>query len=575
MESESSKFWIARNLKIVDNRIHSSTFGRLVNLIPNTGQIYLHEVMELQRGHGYPVRVILLKPRQVGWSTWCEAEGFRYVNKTPLRTMLVVSADLKSTDFVFDMTKLFQAEMPANEKLPTLTSSRKEIRYRSPHASKIITQTAGQDILGRGGTVHYFHGSEVAKWPDAKEGLAAIFQMIPYIGETTVILESTAWGQEGAFYDLFWGAVENRRRNADTYAGYIPVFFPWFKFEEYKVKVPRGFKPTEEEIALKREFPVDDEQIFWRRLKLAELDNDLTFFKQEYPATALEAFQGSGNPVFTQKMIENQESKLSKEVRYAVFKGSASGVGVENVQRTLNCWQIRQLPQAGCEYALGTDTMEARLSDPQDRNSSLDYHGATVLNRNTGEYVALFHGQCSQKDLAEQILLAGYFYNNAWIAPEMPHGILVLDLLKESGYENIYSRQVHDEQIDVDDSENLGWRTTLVTRGWLVDSFIAALRDNSITIGFESILDEMRTFIRDKTGKPIHAPSKHDDLLFAAMITLQIHLRIPLKPLAYQFDYVGEEIEEKPERERNLSMSGVHDPGLEPEEQDDMEFAEY
>jgi hypothetical protein len=537
--------WIQRNLKIIDKN------GLLIGLNPNIGQLMLARMIYLQRQAGFPVRIILLKPRQVGWSTWCEAEGFYYINVNENRTALVVSADLDSTNMVFNMTKLYQDQMPLDLKRATKASTRKEIIFEAPHRSKFLTQTAGKDVLGRGGTVHFLHLSEVAFWPKAKEGLASILQMVPDKSETTVIWESTANGVGGAFYDNFQQAVD-RWRTTKSYQGYIPVFFPWYKFPEYQTTPPRGFKKEEEEIQIAREFKISDAQIFWRRLKIQELGGDEALFRQEYPATHIEAFQTSGNPVFTAKMLHFQKAFL-QPARNAVFNTDE----IENVQRSFNCWKIVNGPIESHQYCMGIDTMEGRLSDIQDPKSNLDCNAAVVLDRTTGQVAAAYHGRGNQKDFGYQCLWAAQCYNDAWVAPEIPHSMTLLNVFKEFGYNNIYNRQVHDQRISVQESENLGWRTDLITRHWLTDDFVVAMRDGSVKVQIKDILDEMETFIRDKNGKPVHQPGKHDDLLFALMIALQVHQRCPLTDMPYLDDYTGEGAEI--ERPRTLTRSGVID----------------
>ena len=539
--------WISDNLKIINKD------GVLVPLVANVGQIMLDNVVELQRSHGYPVRIILLKPRQVGWSTWSEALGFHYINTTSQRSALVVSADIDSTDFVFRMSKTFQSHINKGIRFKTSASSRKEIVYKDS-GSRFITQTAGKDVLGRGGTVHFFHGSEVAFWPHAKEGLAALFQMIPNTPETTVILESTANGVGGAFYDLFFQAVD-RFRETGSYHGYIPVFFPWYKFTDYSTLVPKGFRCTEEERELKGQFGMDDGQLFWRRLKIEELGGDESLFKQEYPATALEAFQVAGNPVFSNSIMSRERGRSARNPRFCILEED----GPEDVERIFNCWQIAYLPVEGHEYTIGIDTQESTLSDQSDPKSRLDRHGVAVFDRNEGRYVAIYWGQGPQHDLGVQCLRAAKMYNNAWVGPEVPHGMEVLKMFREEGYQYIYQRQTKDEQYDTSDTDNLGWRTTLITRRWLVESLKTAMIEGSVRIVFKDILDEMDTFCYDKSGKPVHRPGKHDDLLFGAMIALQIHLRMPLNPQPYANDVTGEEYKEV--SMGDLAMIGAIDPG--------------
>jgi hypothetical protein len=115
---------------------------------------------------------------------------------------------------------------------------------------------------------------------------------------TEVILESTAHGV-GNFFHQMW-------RDAETGANdYIAVFVPWFWQEEYRKVVDAGpgsgsgagFILTAEERDYATLYGLDDEQMAWRRSKIAEL-KDLSLFAQEYPATAAEAFQMSGHDSF-------------------------------------------------------------------------------------------------------------------------------------------------------------------------------------------------------------------------------------------------------------------------------------
>jgi hypothetical protein len=508
--------WIGENLRIQDKE------GRLIALWANEGQLMLHASMNLQRARNLPVRIILLKPRQVGWTTWTAAEGFCDAYFKPNWQVFVGSLDTESTQHVFAMTKLFHQEMP--EPRSTDATNRNEIVFSAPHRSRIIAQTAGKEGFGRSYTPHFFHGSEVAFWPNAKTTLAGVFQGIPKNPETAVVLESTANGVGGAFYDMFWDAVERVKKSPEDYSSYLPIFFPWYKFSEYAIDPTIDFTMSEEERSEAGQYNLTNAQIYWRRLKLFELNGDLSLFRQEYPATALEAFQSSGNPVFTQTMIRSQQSRAAKSPRYCIFTREE----IIDVSRTFNCWQIDKLPLHDHDYCMGIDTMEGRLSDVQDVKSKLDCDAIVVMDRMDNEIVAIYHGRGNQADLAEQALYVAEFYNDCWVAPEMPQSMLLMNKFKEAVYPHLYNRQMHDERLESVDSENLGWRTTITSRPYMVQQWITAMRDNSLRVTFSDLIDEMKTFIRDKLGKEIHMPGKHDDILFAAMIALQVHIRCPV-----------------------------------------------
>jgi hypothetical protein len=82
---------------------------------------------------------------------------------------------------------------------------------------------------------------------------------------------------------------------------------PWSPTDDapWNPRVGAGFKPAhldetpwnDEERAYAALYGLDHAQMAWRRSKIAEL-KDLTLFRQEYPASAAEAFQMSGHDSF-------------------------------------------------------------------------------------------------------------------------------------------------------------------------------------------------------------------------------------------------------------------------------------
>ena len=94
---------------------------------------------------------------------------------------------------------------------------------------------------------------------------------------------------------------------------YIPIFLPWFITQEYRRPAPEGFEKTLEEEELVEKYELDDDQLYWRRLKIAESGENK--FKQEYPATPEEAFRVSGNSVFDQECIEQYEVQAPNYIR--------------------------------------------------------------------------------------------------------------------------------------------------------------------------------------------------------------------------------------------------------------------
>lgn len=537
--------WMRENLKIIDMQ------GRLVPLHLNLAQLKVHNCLRMQSDADLPMRIIVLKARREGVSTYIQGRFYTEINREPNKFATVASVDIDATNKVFKMAQLFETHLPETVRHKTAYSNRKEIIYAEPHRSSLLCQTAGKGVLGRGGLTHFLHATEFAFWDNAKEQFGGAAQEVPDDPGTIIAIESTANGIGDAFYDMFQDAVDSWKRFRDL-NNYLPVFLPWYIFAAYSKKARKGFSLTKEEEFIAKKYGLTKDQMAWRRWAIKnKCQGDIDLFHQEYPIDPIEAFQSSGNPVFTSKMIDDQLLKCVNDPRHAIFADGR----LKDVDRTSGCFKIAVLPRRRHQYAIGIDTMEGKQSDSKDAKSKLDKHGIAVLDRNTMEIVCIYTGRCDQGFLAEQSLALAKFYNDAWVAPEVPNGMVVLNHFRTQGYDNLYNRTIHDQRLVVDESDDLGWRTTNVTRNWLVDSFKDALRKGEITVIFKDIVDEMRTFIYDKTGKRVHMPSKHDDLLFASFIALQVHLRCPLEAMPYEDDFT----DSAPVR------AGAFDPGVEEE----------
>lgn len=544
--------WMGQNLRIIDFD------GDDVPLIANIAQQKVHLALQRQHNEGLPVRAIILKARREGVSTYVQGRYFCDVNHLPNHYACICSADLKASDKVFQMSRRFQEKMPPGLKKATKYEGRKEIVYKTPHASEFIVQTAGKGVLGRGGLTHYLHLTEFAFWERAKEQFGGASQEVPDRHNTAIIIESTANGVGDAFYDIYWQAVEDWKQTQDL-NNYIPLFLPWYIFPEYQLKCQGTLKLTDEEEYLRRNFELTDSQLSWRRWAIKnKCQGDIHLFKQEYPATALEAFQEAGNPVFPATLLDKQLKSCKPYLRYGIFVEDGDSVTFQQVDRTINCWAMAE-PRKGHSYAMGIDPMMGKTVDPKNKRADIDYHGVLILNRHTHEFDCMYTGRGPQYELGEQCVLAARYYNDAWVAPEIPSGMEVLNVFKRKGYENLYNKQIHDDQMSADDTDSFGWCTTITSRPNMVESFVTALRDG-IKVIFPELLSEMRTFIRDKTGKPIHNVGKHDDLLFAAMIALQVHMRCPQEGIDVGVD-TGDYIPAAVTL-RELAHSGAIDPGV-------------
>ena len=268
-------------------KIRTKAGGRLAPFVLNKAQKYVHGVLEKQVENTGRVRVLLLKGRQQGMSTYTEARFF-HKNIFGVGTNTVIIAhDANASKNLFSMAKLFYDEL-APFCRPELGASNWQTLEFALAKNRYQVFTAGSRDAGRSTTVHNFHGSEVAFWDKAEHLLAGVMQAVSDTHGTEIILEST--GQAGSWFHEFWiSSVAGQTE-------FEPVFIPWTWQAEYSVDdVPFDFEPTEDEMEIVAAHGLTLGQLLWRRNKISILGVDK--FRQEYPLTPDEAFSAvEGDP---------------------------------------------------------------------------------------------------------------------------------------------------------------------------------------------------------------------------------------------------------------------------------------
>lgn len=281
--------------------------GAIVPFSLNVAQRYLHEQLEGQKERTGKVRALVLKGRQQGVSTYVGGRFYHRVTHSRGQRCFILTHEQDATNNLFGMVDRYHAHCPALVKPSTATANAKEL-YFDKIESGYAVGTAGAKAVGRSQTVQLFHGSEVAFWPNASTHFAGVVQAIPDLPGTEVILESTANGVGGEFHERWQQAEQG-------IGDYIAVFIPWFWQPEYRRPVSPDFVMDDDELAYQAAHGLDPEQMVWRRNKLAELKDPL-LFKQEYPATAAEAFQMTGHDSF-----------IKPELVLAARKASCDDIG--------------------------------------------------------------------------------------------------------------------------------------------------------------------------------------------------------------------------------------------------------
>lgn len=314
----------------------------------NKAQRFLHHKLEEQKARLGYVRAMILKGRQQGCSTYV---GGRFYHLTThgkgIRTF-ILTHDRDATQNLFDMVNTYHDNVPSLFRPHVGTSNRKELifdRLRSGYR----VGTAGSRGVGRSATIQLFHGSEVAFWPKADEHAAGILQAIPKERGTEAILESTAKGIGGYFHSRWQSAVAGD-------GDFIPIFIPWYWQDEYSAPVGDDFELTEDELNYMTTYGLRLDQMAWRRNKIIELNTNNDggiLFKQEYPATADEAFQATGHDslIKTEYVVKARRATDRRSYGAVIVGYDPSEDGKDRdcsiFRQGLNAWGLRYCKFAG------------------------------------------------------------------------------------------------------------------------------------------------------------------------------------------------------------------------------------
>ena len=525
--------WYMENfLKIRDKK------SRLIPFKCNEAQLEFQRIIDENTRLGKPHRYIILKARQLGFSTFTEGKIFHDTVTRENTNSLIIAHEDKATQNLFQMSKLFYEELPASLKPMKKYSNEKALVFENPTTdayekqqnpglrSKITCATAGTSDTARSGTYHNVHVSEIAFFPNAQNTMTALLQCVPDEPNTFVVLESTANGIGGYFYDMWNDAVEGKN-------DFTPLFFPWFTDSSYTAPFENESKKDEfikeinamvqdssgkmvhtEEWFLMNEFDLTLEQLYWRKKTIAnKCGGDLEMFHQEYPATPQEAFIASGRPRFDVKVLREYDMNCTEPEHIGYLENKDRRITYHEEDNGL--LQIWQMPSANKFYTIGADVAEGLETG--------DYSVAVVMDENLN-VVAKYRGHIDPDLYGIELVKLGWFYNEAYIAVENNnHGLTTLKSILRQEYYNVFYTKSYDRVNDVV-SKKLGWSTTRKTKPYMIDKLAEYIRERFIGIKDKEIIMECYSYVIDEKGITNAQEGKHDDCVMALGICLMAFL---------------------------------------------------
>lgn len=499
--------------------------GDIIPLSFNVFQKKFAQVIRKMRDTNRPARVIILKCRQVGGSTFGTSAVYHETATEFYSKGMVIAHDIESTNNLFQMCKRYYQLSPKEVRPMKRYSNEKALVFENPEESSrdensglmssIHVGTAGKDTAGRSGTYKKLHISELPFWKNAGTVVTGLIQAVPLTPDSLVIIEGTANGMEGGDGEEFY-----RRWNkaVSGESDYIPIFCAWWENPEYEMNPKEGMRVGSNperygDEKFEFEFLMDPKpfkvgetvsekgfsktqalrKLAWRRYKI---DNDmgsdlmapLDQWNQEYPLTPEHAFISSGRPVFSQHLLKHQITELenhppeTKTPPVTLSEDAREGL------------VIFEMPHPEKVYAMGVDVSEGVEGG--------DASDIRILDKEFNE-VARWHGLIDADIVGEISAELGWFYNTALVAIEVNNmGIASLKAAQRKKYTRFYTRMVKEERAD-GFTKKIGWRTDVKTKREMLVDLKKYHRDEILKVRDVEALKEFRKVTREANGDVI------------------------------------------------------------------------
>jgi hypothetical protein len=314
------------NIKLADVAGEAVKFGRM-NKFMLTQEILLAKMAKIEDQMmaewqaGEPVNgiwMLIHKARQTGFTAIGRMMNYHRTSFFPDTLSLSASINEDMVHELYDRDQIIYSRMPWFLK-PAIEFNVKDAQFTfKPFNSGTLYQQSNQKAgMGTGRTVSTVHLTECALWESAGGAPGKIeFSLLPGIPRavnTWVMLESTAEGIGGYWYDAVMACVKGRDNLFNL------LFCPWYAADEkYRAKPPEGWNPlpitvdmaetvarTSEEYTGKQVILNKYQAYFWEKTFLFHKSRKmLSQFYMNYPTTLTEAFISDSSAFSAETMAE-------------------------------------------------------------------------------------------------------------------------------------------------------------------------------------------------------------------------------------------------------------------------------
>ena len=475
------ELWCLNFIKIVDNR------GDVISFKLNAQQKHLFQNMDKYN--------IILKSRQLGFTTYSIAYCLYVACTQPNTTSLILSYNIESTQETFERLKFMYNNMPEEYKPKEIRNNKYELMLEFPDKSisRVVVKVAGKKPLGRGFTCQYIHCSELAFWGDfaATKGLMGLEQSLAKNMDSKIVIESTANG-----FNSYWELYTNAKKGNSKYKAF---FFPFWQNrnqfrDEYDI-AEKWYYDTNKGERLSKDtcFGYHKElldlganlrQIMWYDWKLQDMSTEEMY--QEYPATEEQAFVSTQKSVFDSSIVLERynnlmppfkENELQVELPKLLKQFFGKSLFIyKNIKADVRCY-------GGVDCAGGTGA---------------DYSSISIYDNDGEQVCSFYNNKIPLYRFARVIDVLGKYFNYAFLAVERnSYGLPLIERLRNDyGYLNLYKQKVFNQYGRR--KLQLGFLTTNTTKSILIADFKEQFEVGLININCKQTLEEMQIFVEDK-----------------------------------------------------------------------------
>ena len=404
----------------------------------------------------------------------------------------------------------------------------------------VTTHALREQGVAIGRTIRSLHMTEVSRWPSS-DLYSSDIKPTMHAPDTIAIAESTAYGLNNFFHNLWEGATDEEDDDTD----WVPVFLPAYRDKKNRRSIPPRRQPliltdVEQGIAdrvlAEEGYSIPPE--FWnfrrRGIKDSIKESGYPYGHLEcYPVSPREAFQSSGAGAFVRHKLDEQEGNVRKPgwIGEVVFQGRDMvpkillqpmcddqgrylqiPIPKRDYTNRLHLWEYP--PDPGASYYLAADAGEG---------VGQDFSVAEIMRAGkendpdvqVGEWV----GYDPPEAFGRQLYALGFLFNRCEIAVEYngPGRATADYLMNQLEYPALYVPR-HTDRLKGQFAAYRHWQTTSKTKPLLRAKMNETLLENGIVIRSEYVLNELRGC--EAFGESFGAVEGHDDAAISLTIAL-------------------------------------------------------